>query len=339
MNRTGITSLIGSERPGYRRCSEVYKKKMEERKDFENKRAFFLRQNEDGEDITKKGGNLKHRIMQYNEEKDEFEFVDNSFYDPSKIRKQEQVIILPDGSYINIFNEEQGGLNQLPNFMLYSDAQNMDRAKLMDKVNTVKDTASFIGKIAAGKPFKDDVGFLDAAKEYAKATGRTFLGGAKVAPEALAAGYRFLMPSEKLGGVGPIDTFTGDRTHAEDFYLPGYSDLFGKDKAGQGVFPKFLMPDSSLYAEDDEFDELLQEAMGFDRDEVNEQAGAMLLGTIGPGITALSGPVRSAAHLAKMKKLENAINKSKTLRTMDNPIAQIGAGVTGDLAQDYAYDE
>ena len=43
---------------------------MEERKDFENKRAFFLRQNEDGEDITKKGGNLKHRIMQYNEEKD-----------------------------------------------------------------------------------------------------------------------------------------------------------------------------------------------------------------------------------------------------------------------------
>lgn len=135
---------------------------------------FFLRQNEDGEDQAKKGGNLKHRIMQYNEEKDEFEFVDNSFYDPSKIRKQEQVIILPDGSYIDIFNEEQGGLNQLPNFMLYSDAQNMDRAKLMDKVNTVKDTASFIGKIAAGKPFKDDVGFLDAAKEYAKATGRTF---------------------------------------------------------------------------------------------------------------------------------------------------------------------
>ena len=65
----------------------------------------------------------------------------------------------------------------------------------------------------------------------------------------------------------------------------------------------------------------------------------MLLGTLGPGITALSGPVRSAAHLAKMKKLENAINKSKTLRTMDNPIAQIGAGVTGDIAQDYAYDE
>lgn len=41
MNRTGITSLIGSERPGYRSGSEVYKKKMEERKDFENKRAFF----------------------------------------------------------------------------------------------------------------------------------------------------------------------------------------------------------------------------------------------------------------------------------------------------------
>ena len=351
MNRTGIASLIGSERPGYSRGASVYEMKNKERLDneFIKNKSDFFRTDIDGNDTVKTGKPPLRLLLEYGLNKDgsvndeDLRVINISQLNKEKLLSGQQDFARFDkdrNEYVFIdFRDpdyktfETFGFDNRIDYRAFKNQQKLDEG-----IGTLKR----FGKILKGKSLKEDVGLLDAAKEYAKATGRTFVGGAKVLPETFAAAYRFLMPAEKLGGVGPIDTFSEEnlkRPISEEYYLPGYSDLFGKDKAGQGVFPEFLMPDSSLYAEDDEFDELLQEAMGFDRDEVNEQAGAMLLGTIGPGITSLSGPVRNAAHLARMKKLENAINKSKTLRTMDNPIAQIGAGVTGDIAQDYAYDE
>ena len=187
----------------------------------------------------------------------------------------------------------------------------------------------------------------DTLKEYGKATGRTFVGGAKVFPEAVASAYRFLMPFEALGGVGPVDTYKKNAPLKDDYYLPYYSDfLGGKDKAGQGVFPEWLKSDNSLY-KTGEFDEMIAEANSDDdptndlltRDKFSEQLGAVGLGNALTLVGGLTGPARNTSKLAGLKKISDSINKSKKLRQLDNPINQIGGGIGVDLLQDNKYED
>ena len=346
MNRTGIASLIGSERPGYSRGASVYEMKNKERLDneFIKNKSDFFRTDIDGNDTIKTGKDPLRLLLEYGLDKDgNVDYENYRVVMPSQLNKEKLLSGQQDfarfdkdrGEYVFIdFRDpdyktfETFGFDNRIDYRAFKNQEKLDEG-----IGTLKR----FGKILAGKPLKEDVGLLDAAKEYAKATGRTFVGGAKVLPEALAAGYRFLMPAEKLGGVGPIDTFSEEnlkRPMSEEYYLPGYSDLFGKDKAGQGVFPEFLMPDSSLYEPDNEFDQMLQLSMGFDRDDVNEQIGAIGLGNLATLGLAASGPIRSATQLARLKNVNKAIDASNTLKTMDNPIAQIGGGVGGDLIQD-----
>ena len=329
-------------RPGYRFGGQAYKNLQEKRKNWKKDRSFFFREDIEGGDTIKSGKEPKYGLGVWNEKEQTYDFIDGSNFDPEKIKTQDQVIFSynpEDENYygVDIFDEEKGGMSQVPNYMLHETPQAYDKARVKQKFQDVKDTAVAMGQIVKGKELKDDVLWGDTLKEYGKATGRTFLGAAKIAPEMAAMSYRFLNPIEKLGGVGPIDTFKkhseGDYTLEDEYYLPGYSELFGKEHAGKGVFPEWLKADESLYEEDNEFDKVLQEEAGFDRDDVNEQLGAMVLGNVGPGILSLSGPARNAAKLARMKELYNTINRSKKLRAMDNPMSHIGAGITGDLMQ------
>ena len=346
MNRTGIASLIGSERPGYSRGAYVYEMKNKERLDneFIKNKSDFFRTDIDGNDTVKTGKPPLRLLLEYGLNKDgsvndeDLRVINISQLNKEKLLSGQQDFARFDkdrNEYVFIdFRDpdyktfETFGFDNRIDYRAFKNQQKLDEG-----IGTLKR----FGKILKGKSLKEDVGLLDAAKEYAKATGRTFVGGAKVLPETFAAAYRFLMPAEKLGGVGPIDTFSEEnlkRPISEEYYLPGYSDLFGKDKAGQGVFPEFLMPDSSLYEPDDEFDQMLQLTAGFDRDDVNEQIGAIGLGNLATLGLAASGPIRSATQLARLKNVNKAIDASNTLKTMDNPIAQIGGGVTGDLIQD-----
>ena len=346
MNRTGIASLIGSERPGYSRGASVYEMKNKERLDneFIKNKSDFFRTDIDGNDTIKTGKAPLRLLLEYGLDRDgnvdyeNYRVVNTSQLNKEKLLSGQQDFARFDkdrNEYVFIDYRdpdyktfETFGFDNRIDYRAFKNQEKLDEG-----IGTLKR----FGKILAGKPLKEDVGLLDAAKEYAKATGRTILGGAKVLPESFAAAYRFLMPAEKLGGVGPIDTFSEEnlkRPMSEEYYLPGYSDLFGAENAGKGVFPEFLMPDSSLYEPDNQFDDMLQLSMGFDRDDVNEQIGAIGLGNLATLGLAASGPIRNAAQLARFKNLNKAIDASNTLKTIDNPIAQIGGGVTGDLIQD-----
>ena len=346
MNRTGIASLIGSERPGYSRGASVYEMKNKERLDneFIKNKSDFFRTDIDGNDTIKTGKPPLRLLLEYGSNEDgTVNYDDMRVIDISQLNKEKLLAGKQDFAKFDKDRNDYFFIDyrdpDYDTFTTFGFDNRIDHRafKNKERLDEGIGTLKTYGKILAGKPFKEDIGILNAAKEYAKATGRTVLGGAKVLPESLAAAYRFVMPAERLGGVGPIDTFSEEgmkRSMADDYYLPGYSDLFGAENAGKGVFPEFLMPDQSLYQPDDKFDEMMQLSMGFDRDDINEQIGAIGLGNLATLGLAASGPIRSATQLARLKNLNKAIDSSKALRTMDNPIAQIAGGVTGDLIQD-----
>ena len=72
MNRTGIASLIGSERPGYSRGASVYEMKNKERLDneFIKNKSDFFRTDIDGNDTIKTGKPPLRLLLEYGLDRD-----------------------------------------------------------------------------------------------------------------------------------------------------------------------------------------------------------------------------------------------------------------------------
>ena len=346
MKSNGILSRYM--RPGYSRGKFVQEAKGGESMDmaFKKKKRDFFNLNLDGVDYNTGGGDPKNSVAEFDKQDQQWYLIEPSKLNQKKIDSQEQWIFTlnENGEY-----DAVGDIGEV-DFLFYDDRKDYqaykNKQKIKDGYETVKALGSLGYNYAKGKELKDDVSTADTLKEYGKATGRTLVGGAKVLPEAFASAYRFLMPFEAVGGVGPIDTFKKDAPLKDDYYIPYYSDFIGgKDKAGQGVFPEFLKADKSLY-QDNEFDNMITELNTNDdptddmitRDKFDEQIGGVGLGNALTLFTGATGPVRNISKLAGLKKIADGINKSKNLRQLDNPINQIGAGLGVDLFQDNEYD-
>tara|TARA_R110001599_G_scaffold100879_1_gene258412 strand:- start:556 stop:1608 length:1053 start_codon:yes stop_codon:yes gene_type:complete len=333
-------------RPGYARGNTVQELRGGEKLDkaFQKKKKDFFNLDIDGQDGNESGKDPVNNLYEWNDKDQEWYWTDPSKIDKEKLKNQDQWIFSRD---------EKGEFQAWPeetimddtSFLFYDNRMDYKTDRTKKKFTDAWDMAKGLGWLGKnyvkGKELKDDVSWGDTLKEYGKATGRTFLGGAKVLPEVGASIYRFMNPFEKLGGRGPIDTFTDDYETKEDYYIPYYSDfLGGKEKAGQGIFPDWLKSDTSLY-QDDEFDEYIQSTLENEdpeddmilRDKFSEQMGGIGLAE---GVTLAglgTGPVRNIAKILKQKKLADTINKSKNLKRLDNPLNQIVAATGLDALQ------
>tara|TARA_R110002020_G_scaffold124772_1_gene281885 strand:- start:7 stop:1074 length:1068 start_codon:yes stop_codon:yes gene_type:complete len=336
-------------RPGYARGAYIQEKKVGDKldKEFEMKKRNFFTDDLDGQNYNESGKNPVNALFYWDEDDQDWYYEEDSTkLDLDKINNQDQWIfrLNDEGSYAPLPFDN---IMQETDFLFYDDRKDYQAEKKKQQYQGYYDTAkglAYLGKnYIRGQDLKDDVSWADTLKEYGKATGRTFLGGAKVLPEAVASIYRFVNPFETLGGVGPIDSFTKDDYKLEDeYYIPYYSDfLGGKDKAGQGVFPEWLKSDNSLY-KTGEFDEMIAEANSDDdptndlltRDKFSEQLGAVGLGNALTLVGGLTGPARNTSKLLHLNRLNQAINNSPNLKRLDNPINQLGAAVGLDLVQD-----
>ena len=316
MKSNGILSRYM--RPGYSRGKFVQEAKGGESMDmaFKKKKRDFFNLNLDGVDYNTGGGDPKNSVAEFDKQDQQWYLIEPGKLDQKKIDSQEQWIFTlnENGEY-----DAVGDIGEV-DFLFYDDRKDYqaykNKQKIKDGYETVKALGSLGYNYAKGKELKDDVSTADTLKEYGKATGRTLVGGAKVLPEAFASAYRFLMPFEAVGGVGPIDTFKKDAPLKDDYYIPYYSDNMITE----------------LNTNDDPTDDMIT------RDKFDEQIGGVGLGNALTLFTGATGPVRNISKLAGLKKIADGINKSKNLRQLDNPINQIGAGLGVDLFQDNEYD-
>ena len=175
--------------------------------------------------------------------------IDSTLFDEEKIRDGTQMIFnldaegyaLQDGTG---FMGSQG-FEDIP-FMFYESQDDLDY--WLDKTD-------WDDKLL-GKPYIDDISFLDKTKERGKMLGRGALGFAKNLPEMAIGAYRYINPFDALGGIGPWDTlYPKDEAQAKEvdemYEFPGYSQMM-REKFGVEPFQtpsSFLDADKSLYKE------------------------------------------------------------------------------------------
>ena len=182
--------------------------------------------------------------------------IDPKLFDEEKIRDGTQMIFnLDDEGYP--MTDGSGflgsqGVEDIP-FMFYESQDDLDY--WLDKTD--------LDEMLLGKPYKDDITWLERQSEKGKNIGRGAFGFAKNLPEMAAGAYRFLQPVDALGGIGPYDTFypkdEAQAKEVEEMYeFPGYSQMM-RDKFGVEPWQtpsSFLDADESLYKDtlvDDRF--------------------------------------------------------------------------------------
>ena len=154
-------------------------------------------------------------------------FIDPSQFDEEKIRDGTQMIfnldadryVIQDGSG---FLGSQG-FEDIP-FMFYESQDDLDY--WLDKTD--------VDDKLMGKPYKDDISYLDKVKERGKMIGRGATGFVKNLPEVGIGAYHFLQPFDALGGIGPVDTIwpkdAAQKKEVDEMYeFPGYSQMM-RDK-------------------------------------------------------------------------------------------------------------
>ena len=175
--------------------------------------------------------------------------IDPTLFDEEKIRDGTQMIFkLGEDEDIDLNSLGTGflgsqGFEDIP-FMFYESQDDLDY--WLDKTD-------WDDKLM-GKPYKDDIAYLDKVKERTKMLGRGVLGFAKNLPEMGAYAYRYLNPIDALGGIGPYDMFypkdEEQQKRVDEMYeFPGYSQMM-RDKFGVEPWQtpsSFLDADKSLY--------------------------------------------------------------------------------------------
>jgi len=177
--------------------------------------------------------------------------IDSTLFDEEKIRDGTQMIFKLDADgYVDEKSLGTGflgsqGFEDIP-FMFYESQDDLDYH--LDKTD--------LDDMLWGKPYKDDISYLDKVKERGKILGRGAVGFAKNLPEMAAGAYRFLQPIDALGGIGPYDTFypkdEEQQKRVDTMYeFPGYSQMM-RDKFGVEPWqtPSTIFDqDKSLYKE------------------------------------------------------------------------------------------
>ena len=149
--------------------------------------------------------------------------IDPKLFDEEKIRDGTQMIFnLDDEGYP--MTDGSGflgsqGVEYIP-FMFYESQDDLDY--WLDKTD--------LDEMLLGKPYKDDITWLERQSEKGKNIGRGAFGFAKNLPEMAAGAYRFLQPIDALGGIGPYDTFypkdaEQEKQVDEMYEFPGYSQM------------------------------------------------------------------------------------------------------------------
>ena len=180
-----------------------------------------------------------------------FTNIDPTLFDEEKIRDGTQMIfnLDADGYAIQDGSGFLGsqGVEDIP-FMFYESQDDLDY--WLDKTD-------WDDKLL-GKPYKDNISYLDKTKERGKMLGRGALGFAKNLPEMAAGAYRYINPFDALGGIGPLDVWDPkdeeQKKEVDEMYeFPGYSQMM-REKFGvepfqtpKGVFGGILDADKSLY--------------------------------------------------------------------------------------------
>lgn len=244
MNRTGITSLIGSERPGYARGQYVKELKEDNVgggiREYDKKRREFFR-----------NPNIviysRTRLSDDNPYDYDIKEISPAEFDPKKVKDGTQLIVQYDAKTGDMIPgtgfDGSIGLEDAP-FLFYSGPG--DARRLLDQTD--------FDDMVYGKPFADDASFFDKTKERGKMIARGILGFAKNLPEMMIGTYRTLNPIDALGGIGPIDMFIPKSEEQkkqveEMFEFPGYSNLM-REKFGVEPLQTpstFLDADQSLY--------------------------------------------------------------------------------------------
>jgi hypothetical protein len=212
--------------------------------------GLFERKRDQGDD--------SYFVDEYDVTNSSLKKIDPTMFDEEKIRDGTQMIFnlnsdgdIDEGSLGTGFLGSQG-FEDIP-FMFYESQDDLDYH--LDKTD--------YDDMLVGKPYKDDISFLDKTKERGKMLGRGALGFAKNLPEMAAGAYRFLNPIDALGGIGPYDTFypkdAAQKKEVDEMYeFPGYSQMM-REKFGVEPWQtpsSFLDADESLYKDtlvDDRF--------------------------------------------------------------------------------------
>ena len=200
-------------------------------------------------------GDDSYFVDEYDPTQSSLTKIDPTMFDEEKIRDGTQMIFkLGEDEDIDLNSLGTGfmgsqGFEDIP-FMFYESQDDLDY--WLDKTD-------WDDKLL-GKPYKDDISFLDKTKERGKMLGRGVVGFAKNIPEMAAGAYRMINPFDALGGIGPLDLWDPkDEAQAKEvdemYEFPGYSQMM-RDKFGvepfqtpKGLFGGILDADKSLYKE------------------------------------------------------------------------------------------
>jgi len=290
MNRTGIASLIGSERPGYSRgqfVQEYMKENFEPKDDTlsqeeisEKKQKYYDSKGEGIKLFDKERREYfrNPNIILMSRERSE-EFPDDIYestvkpiskgeFDPAKIRDGTQLIVKLDPKTQEPIYDGSGlygtvGFEDAP-FLFYAGPDDVRRQLDITDKYLSDNFGMFAPSSLYGKPFADDASFLDKTTERLKTGARGLYGFVKNLPEMGIGAYRFINPIDALGGIGPYDTMfpksEAQQKQVDNMYnVPGYT---GEDGfTGVDAFqtpPSFLDPNPKLY-KDTLKDDLLNE--------------------------------------------------------------------------------
>jgi len=190
---------------------------------------------------------------EYDPTKSSLNKIDPTLFDEEKIRDGTQMIFkLGADEDIDLNSLGTGflgsqGFEDIP-FMFYESQDDLDYH--LDKTD-------WDDKLL-GKPYIDDISYLDKTKERGKMLGRGAVGFVKNLPEMAIGAYRNINPFDALGGIGPYDTWNPkDEAQAKEvdemFEFPGYSQMMREKfdvepfQTPKGVFGGIFDADKSLY--------------------------------------------------------------------------------------------
>jgi len=297
MNRTGIASLIGSERPGYSRGQFVqqYMKENFEPKDdtlsqeeiSEKKQKYYDSKGEGIKLFDKKRREFfrnpnivilsRTRLNEDDPYDSDYAPINYEDFDPAKVRDGTQIIVELDPETGDPKLDKSGfsgsfGFEDAP-FLFYSSPDDV-RRQLDTTDKYLRDNFGISPSLLYGRPFADDASFLDKTTERIKTGGRGLFGFVKNLPEMAAGAYRFINPVDALGGIGPYDTFfpksEAQQKQVDNMYnVPGYT---GED--GFTGVEAFQTPSSFLDANPKMYkDTLIDDELNIQYNEAMDDAG------------------------------------------------------------------
>ena len=240
-------------RPGYSRGQYVQEAKKDDIgggiRDYDKKRREFFR-----------NPNIvilsRTRLSEDDPYDSEYAQISYEDFDPAKVRDGTQIIVELDPETEEPILDKSGfsgsfGFEDAP--FLFYDSPDDVRRQLDTTDKYLRDRFGISPSSLYGKPFKDDISFLDKITERVKTGLRGGFGFVKNLPEMAMGAYRFINPIDALGGIGPYDTFfpksEAQQKQVDNMYnVPGYTGEDGFTGVGALQTPStFLDANPEMY--------------------------------------------------------------------------------------------